>query len=30
LIPKTEKKLNLKFPEYSSYMETVPKLFALN
>ena len=29
LIPKTEKKLNLKFPEYSSYMETVPKLFTL-
>ena len=30
LLPETENKLSLKFPEYSSYMETVPKFFTLN
>ena len=29
LLPKTENNLNLKYSEYSKYMETVPKFFTL-
>ena len=30
LLPTTENRLNLKYSEYSKYMETVPKFFTLN